>query len=88
MDNPNEVKIALETALLASQTPLTVAELKCMFEEDISAETIRNLLEELRAQWNDRGIELVNIASGWRFQTRPAFQRLVDRIAPEKPPRY
>jgi segregation and condensation protein B len=88
MDNPSEVKIALETALLASQTPLTVAELKRMFEQDISAETIRHLLEELRQDWSARGIELVDIASGWRFQTRPAFQRLVDKIAPEKAPRY
>jgi len=88
MDNPNEMKIALEAALLASQTPLSVAELKRMFDEDIAADTIRHLLEELRQDWNGRGVELVNVASGWRFQTRPAFQRLVDRIAPERAPRY
>lgn len=88
MDNPNEVKIALETALLASQTPLSVAELKRMFDEDVAADTIRHLLEELRQDWNARGVELVNVSSGWRFQTRPAFQRLVDRIAPERAPRY
>ena len=88
MDNPNEIKIALETALLASQTPLTVTDLKRMFEESISTETLRNLLEELRRDWNGKGVELVNVASGWRFQTRPAFQHLIDRIAPEQAPRY
>jgi len=88
MDNPSEVKIALEAALLASQTPLTVADLKRMFEQDIAADTLRALLEELRGEWEGRGVELVCVASGWRFQTRPAFQRLIDRIAPEKAPRY
>ncbi len=88
MDNPSEVKMALEAALLASQTPLSVAELKRMFEDDIAADTLRALLEELRTEWSVRGVELVNVASGWRFQTRPAFQRLIDRIAPEKAPRY
>ena len=88
MDNTNEVKKVLETALLASQAPLGVAELRRLFDEEISTETLRHLLEELREDWKERGIELVNVASGWRFQTRPSFQRYVDRIAPEKPPRY
>jgi segregation and condensation protein B len=88
MDNPNEVKIVLETALLASQSPLSISDLRRMFDEEISPDTVRRLLEELREDWAGRGVELVNVASGWRFQTRPAFQRLIDRIAPEKPPRY
>ncbi len=88
MDNPSDVKMALEAALLASQTPLTVADLKRMFEEDIATDTLRHLLEDLRQDWSGRGVELVNVASGWRFQTRPEFQRLIDRIAPEKAPRY
>jgi segregation and condensation protein B len=88
MDKPEDVKTALEAALLASQTPLTVADLKRMFDEDLGNDTIRHLLEELRQDWANRGIELVNVASGWRFQTRPAFQRMIDRIAPEKAPRY
>ena len=88
MDNPTEVKIVLETALLASQQPLTLADLRRMFDEDIAADTLRKLLDELREDWKDRGVELVNVASGWRFQTRPDFQRLIDRITPEKAPRY
>jgi segregation and condensation protein B len=88
MLSPNEVKTILETALLASQTPLTVADLRRMFDDEIAADTLRNILEELREDWKERGAELVNIASGWRFQTRPTFQRYIDRIAPEKPPKY
>jgi segregation and condensation protein B len=88
MSNPNEVKTILETALLASSTPLSVGELRGMFDDDIDADVIRRLLDELREEWNERGIELVNLATGWRFQTRPAFQKYLERLNPEKPPRY
>ena len=88
MPNPDEVKSILETALLASQAPLTIADLRRMFDDEVSVETVRHLLDELREDWKEKGVELVHIATGWRFQTRPAFQRYIDRIAPEKPPRY
>jgi segregation and condensation protein B len=88
MPNPNEVKIVLETALLAGSAPLSVGELRGMFDEDIDADVIRRLLDELREEWNERGVELVNLATGWRFQTRPAFQKYLERLNPEKPPRY
>ena len=88
MLNPNEAKTVLETALLAAQEPLTLAELKRLFEEEIGADTLRRLLDELREDWQDRGVELVNLASGWRFQTRPEFQQYLERLSHEKPPRY
>src|SRR2546430_11688765 len=88
MLNPSEVKIVLEAALLAAQEPLPIAELRKMFDEEIGADTVRRLLDELREAWKDRGVELVNTASGWRFQTRASVQRYVERIRPEKPPRY
>jgi len=88
MPNPNEVKTILETALLAGSAPLSVGELRGMFDEDIDADVIRRLLDELREEWNERGVELVNLATGWRFQTRPAFQKYLERLNPEKPPRY
>ena len=88
MLNPDEVKTVLEAALLAGRTPLTIAELRRLFDEDIGADTVRRLLDELRLNWKDRGVELVNLASGWRFQTRPAFQKYLERISPERPPRY
>ena len=71
MLNPNEAKTVLEAALLAAQEPLTLAELKRLFEDEIGADTLRRLLDELRESWQGRGVELVNLASGWRFQTRP-----------------
>jgi segregation and condensation protein B len=88
MLNPSEAKIVLEAALLASQSPVSIPELRKMFDEEIGSDTLRRLLEELRESWHDRGVELVNLASGWRFQTRPAFQKYLERINPEKPPRY
>ena len=88
MLNPNEVKIVLETALLAAQEPLPVSELRKMFDEEIGADTIRRLLEELREAWKERGVELATTASGWRFQTRASYQKFLERIHPEKAPRY
>ena len=88
MLNPNEVKIVLEAALLAAQEPLPISELSKMFDEEIGADTIRRLLEELREAWKDRGVELAATASGWRFQTRASFQKFLERIHPEKSPRY
>jgi segregation and condensation protein B len=88
MLNPNEVKIVLEAALLAAQEPLPISELRKMFDEEIGADTIRRLLEELREAWKDRGVELAATASGWRFQTRASYQKFLERIHPEKAPRY
>jgi segregation and condensation protein B len=88
MLNPNEAKTVLETALLAAQEPLTLVELRRLFEEDIGADTLRRLLDELREAWQGRGVELVNLASGWRFQTRPEFQPYLERLTRDKPPRY
>ena len=88
MLNPNEVKIILEAALLAAQEPLPISELRKMFDEDIDADTVRKLLEELRESWAGRGVELTTTASGWRFQTRASLQRFLERIHPERAPRY
>jgi segregation and condensation protein B len=88
MLSPNEVKTVLETALLAAQQPISIGELRAIFDEEIGADTIRRLLEEVRDAWKGRGVELVSTASGWRFQTRAEFQKYLERINPEKPPRY
>ncbi len=88
MLSPNEVKIVLEAALLAAQEPLPIAELRKMFDDDIDADTLRMLLEELREAWTGRGVELVATASGWRFQTRASLQKFLERIHPERAPRY
>jgi segregation and condensation protein B len=88
MLSPNEVKVVLEAALLAAPEPVAVGELRRMFDEEIGADTVRRLLDELRESWKDRGVELVNTASGWRFQTRASVLRYIERIHPDKPPRY
>jgi segregation and condensation protein B len=88
MLNPPEAKRILEAALLASQEPLGLPELKRLFEDALSADAIRRLLAEVADEWQGRGVELVSLASGWRFQTRAEFQPYLDRLFPEKPPRY
>jgi segregation and condensation protein B len=84
----NLVKSVLETALLASQEPLTLNDLKKLFDEELGSETLRKLLDDLKADWEGRGVELVNVASGWRFRARPEYQKFLDRLSPQKPPRY
>ena len=59
-----------------------------LFDEELGADTLRRLLDELREDWTGQGVELVNLASGWRFQTRPEFQPYLERLQPDKPPRY
>ena len=86
--NTQEAKIVLETALICAQEPLKVGDMRRLFADAISADTIRTLLEDLRAEWAGRGVELVSLATGWRFQSRPAMRSFLDRLNPEKPPKY
>ena len=92
-DNPDDLKVVLEAALLAAIEPLSLADLKRMFEQDapdqgLSNDVLRRTLEDLRAQWHGRGVELVQVADGWRFQTRAEMQPWLSRLKNEKPPRY
>lgn len=86
--NTQEAKIVLETALLTAQQPLPVEQLRKLFDEELDDDTVRVLLEELRSDWNGRGVELVVLASGWRFQSTLAMRPVLDRLNPEKPPKY
>jgi len=90
MQTPNlkEIKLVLETALLVGQEPLSLHELKKLFDFELSTDILRKLLEELRLDWTGRGVELVSVASGWRFQARAECQKHLNRLNPEKPPRY
>jgi len=88
MPNPTEAKRILEAALLASPEPVSLADLKRLFDDQVGADTLKNLLAELRGDWEGRAVELVSLASGWRFQTRPEFQPFAEKLLPDKPPRY
>ncbi|SFW36510.1 SMC-Scp complex subunit ScpB [Nitrosovibrio sp. Nv17] len=88
VSRPDEIGRILEAALLTSQEPLPISELRKLFDEDLGAEVLRRLLEELRQQWQGRGVELVKVAGGWRFQARAEMQIFLDRLNPQKPPRY
>ncbi len=86
--NTEEAKIVLEAALLCAAQPLSVSELRKLFDDELGADTIRSLLDELREQWNGRGVELTALATGWRFQSAPQMAPYLGRLNPEKPPRY
>lgn len=83
-----DVKRVLETVLLAQQQPMSLTELRKVFDTDMPPDFLRKALDELRQDWEGRGVELVLVAEGWRFQTRPEYQVYLDRLNPEKPPRY
>jgi segregation and condensation protein B len=83
-----EAKRILEAALLASQEPQSLNDLKRLFDNELGADMLSQLLQELREEWNGRAVELVSLASGWRFQTRADFHPYLERLSPEKPPRY
>ncbi|MFA6311748.1 MAG: SMC-Scp complex subunit ScpB [Sterolibacterium sp.] len=85
---PDDYKRVLEAALLAASEPLPLAELKRLFDDDFDDDTLRTLLADLRGDWSQRGVELAQLASGWRFQTRPEFQPYLDRLKNEKAPKY
>ncbi len=86
--NTADAKRVLETALICSQQPLPVRELRVLFNDELGADTLKSLLEDLRNDWTPRGVELVCVATGWRFQSRPEMREYLDRLHPEKPPRY
>ena len=81
-------KRVLETALLCADRPLGLAEMGALFDAEIGPDSLRMLLDELRRDWSERGLELVTLASGWRMQSRPAMREYLDRLNPEKPPKY
>jgi segregation and condensation protein B len=96
--NTDEAKRVLETALLCAREPMSIHGMKKLFADDdasapltapaVGSDTIKILLEELRQDWEGRGVELVSLASGWRFQSRPEMKPYLDRLSQEKPPRY
>ena len=86
--NTADAKRILETALICSPQPLHVRDMRVLFDDGLGLDTLKLLLQELQQDWLQRGVELVNVASGWRFQSRPEMRGYLDRLHPEKPPRY
>jgi segregation and condensation protein B len=86
--NTLDAKCVLETALICAAQPLQVREMEVLFDGVLSADTIKELLHQLQDDWAVRGVELVHVANGWRFQSRPAMREFLDRLHPEKPPKY
>jgi segregation and condensation protein B len=88
MDDIARMKDVLETALLVAGEPLSATELAKLFDPPIEQELVRKLLDEIRASWSGRSVELTQVASGWRFRAKPEMQPYLDRLTPDKPPRY
>jgi segregation and condensation protein B len=86
--NPQDARRILEAALLCAHQPMTLRDMRQLFDDTMSADTVRALLADLSSQWDGRGVELRELANGWRFQTRADVQEHLDRLNPEKPPKY
>lgn len=86
--NTQDAKRVLETALICANQPLPLRAMRNLFDDQIGSDTLRSMLDELVRDWSGRGVELVAIASGWRFQSRPELREFLDRLHPEKPPKY
>ncbi|MFZ3083199.1 SMC-Scp complex subunit ScpB [Rhodoferax ferrireducens] len=86
--NTVAAKRILETALICTSQPLPLRDMRVLFDDRLGLDTLKVLLRELQQDWAQRGVELVNVASGWRFQSRPEMREFLDRLHPEKPPRY
>ena len=86
--NTQDAKRVLETALICAREPLPLRDLRTLFSDQLAADTLRMLLDELVRDWEGGGVELVCVASGWRFQSRPEMREYLDRLNPEKPPKY
>ena len=86
--NSAQAKRVLEAALLCTAQPLSLREMRVLFDDALGADTLRQLLGELQQEWTQRGLELVAVASGWRFQSKPEMREYLDRLHPEKPPKY
>jgi len=86
--NTQDAKRVLETALICATQPLSLRDMRALFNDQVGADTLRQLLEDLLRDWKGRGVELVTLSSGWRFQSRPEMREYLDRLNPEKPPRY
>ncbi len=86
--NTSDARRVLETALICSQQPMPLRDMRMLFQDALAPDSIKNLLSDLHHEWSQRGVELVCVASGWRFQSRPEMREYLDRLHPEKPPRY
>ena len=86
--NTMDAKCVLETALICAQQPLPLRDMGALFNGELTADSIKLMLEELQNDWSGRGLELVSVATGWRFQSRPHMREFLGRLHPEKPPRY
>lgn len=86
--NTQDAKRVLETALICANQPLPLRAIRNLFDDQIGSDTLRSMLDELVRDWSGKGVELVSIASGWRFQSRPELREFLDRLHPEKPPKY
>jgi segregation and condensation protein B len=86
--NTLDAKRVLETALICAMQPMTIKEMGVLFAQEVGLDTIKTLLSHLQADWSDKGVELVEVASGWRFQSRAHMRTYLDRLHPEKPPKY
>lgn len=86
--NTADARRILETALICATEPLSLRDMSLLFDGALGTDTLRAMLSDLQREWTGRGVELVCISTGWRFQSKPEMRSYLDRLHPEKPPRY
>jgi segregation and condensation protein B len=86
--NSVDAKRVLETALICTQLPMPLRDMRTLLNDELGLDSVKALLQSLQLDWAQRGVELVQVATGWRFQSRPEMRHYLDRLHPEKPPRY
>ena len=86
--NTQDAKRVLQTALICAREPLAMREMRALFADELGTDTLHELLGELVREWEGEGVELVAVSTGWRFQSRPEMREFLDRLHPEKPPKY
>ncbi len=91
LNNVSQMKVILEAALLTSPSPLSLDDMLRLFSERVERATLRMLLDEIKQDWqshNPNSMELVQVASGWRFQALPELAPYLSRLNPDRPQRY
>ena len=82
-----EVKKIIEMALLCSASPLAISALRRLFKPQAEAAAIRAAVAELRGEWENRALDLIETAGGFQFITRPECREFLARLNPQRPPR-
>lgn len=88
MAEDNKIKKIIEVALLTNNQPLSIDDFQKMFDKNIERSTIRMLLDEIKQDWQDGSLELIQVAHGYRFQSKLEYSEFLKKLNPDRVPKY